>query len=68
MDGKYNGVEVNVHIVTKGDKEWRLMVQDRHYTDSDTVKARFNSLNPMFEQNNRYFLMVPGTELLRVML
>lgn len=49
LTGKFNGVDVNVHIVTNNDKVCRIMVCDANTMDEASIRIRFNVLCKQFK-------------------
>lgn len=54
LDGKFNGVDVNVFIATNKDKVCRIMVCDANSVDERSIQIRFNKLCHQFENNSKY--------------
>lgn len=54
LEGEFNGMDVNVHIVTNGDKVCRIMVCDNNNVDERSIQIRFNRLIQQFEKNPKY--------------
>ena len=54
LEGQFNGSDVNVHIVTNGNKVYRIMVADKTPIDETNIKYRFNKLCKQFENNSKY--------------
>ena len=52
--GEFNGMDVNVYIVTTKKKVSRIMVCDDHHIDEVYIKNRFNILCTQFEKNSQY--------------
>lgn len=44
LTGKFNGMDVNVHIATNNDKVCRIMVCDANTMDETSIRIRFNVL------------------------
>ncbi|WP_289742868.1 hypothetical protein [Muribaculum intestinale] len=57
LEGEFNGMDVNVHIVTNGDKVCRIMVCDANPVDERSIKIRFNNLCRQFKKNPKYMSM-----------
>ena len=57
LEGEFNGVDVNVHIVTNGDKVCRIMVCDANPVDERSIKIRSNNLCRQFKKNPKYMSM-----------
>lgn len=55
LTGKFNGMDVNVHIVTNKDKVCRIMVCDANTMDETSIKIRFNVLCEQFKNNSKYW-------------
>ena len=51
LEGKFNGMDVNIHIATNGDKVCRIMVCDANNVDERSIQIRFNRLIQQFEKN-----------------
>lgn len=54
LDGVFNGMNVNVHVVTNGDKVYRIMLCDVNMVDERSIQIRFNNLCRQFENNPNY--------------
>lgn len=54
LTGKFNGMDVNVHIVTNNDKVCRIMVCDANTMDETSIRIRFNVLCEQFKNNSKY--------------
>lgn len=52
--GKFNGMDVHIHIVTNNDKVCRIMVADANTMDATSIKIRFNLLCEQFNNNPKY--------------
>ena len=62
LEGKFNGMDVNIHIATNGDKVCRIMVCDANNVDERSIQIRFNRLIQQFEKNPKYMSL--GNELI----
>lgn len=54
VDGEFNGVQVNVYVITNKDKVWRIMVCDQAMLTESQVRNRFNTLCQQFLNNDKY--------------
>ena len=54
LTGKFNGMDVNVHIATNNDKVCRIMVCDANTMDEASIRIRFNVLCEQFKSNSKY--------------
>ena len=54
LNGEFNGMDVNVHIATNGEKVCRVMVCDVNSVDESSIKIRFNNLCRQFMKNQKY--------------
>lgn len=54
LNGKFNGIDVNVFIATNNDKVYRIMLCDVNTMDETDIKIRFNILCKQFENNSKY--------------
>lgn len=54
LKGKFNGTDVDVHIVTNNDKVCRIMVCDANTMDEASIRIRFNILCEQFKNNSKY--------------
>lgn len=52
--GKFNGMDVNVHIATNNDKVCRIMVCDVNTMNETDIRFRFNALCEQFKNNSKY--------------
>lgn len=52
--GEFNGIKVNVFVVTNNNKVCRIMVADANTVDEGDIKIRFNNLLRQFQNNKRY--------------
>lgn len=55
LTGRFNGVDVNVHIDTNNGKVCRIMVCDANTIDETSIRIRFNILCEQFTNNSKYF-------------
>ena len=55
LTGKFNGMDVNVHIATNNDKVCRIMVCDANTMDEASIRIRFNVLCEQFKNNSKYY-------------
>ena len=61
LTGKFNGMDVNVYIITNNDKVCRIMVCDANTMDETSIRIRFNTLCEQFENNSKY-CVIPGSD------
>lgn len=54
LEGQFNGKDVYVHVVTNGNKVYRIMVADETPTNESNIKIRFNTLCSQFNKNQNY--------------
>ena len=54
LTGKFNGMDVNVHIVTNNDKVCRIAVYDKNTMNETDIRIRFNALCEQFKNNSKY--------------
>ena len=54
LTGKFNGMDVNVHIATNNDKVCRIMICDANTMDEASIRIRFNVLCEQFKNNSKY--------------
>ena len=54
LTGKFNGMDVNVYIVTNNDKVCRIMVCDINTMNETDIRIRFNVLCEQFKNNSKY--------------
>lgn len=54
LEGEFNGENVRIHIVTQGNKVWRIMVPDKSDRDEAQIRLRFNKLLSQFKNNPKY--------------
>lgn len=66
LTGVFNGMDVNVDIVTNGDKVCRIVVWDTTPVDERSIQIRFNNLCRQFDKNPKYVSlnneMIPDDE------
>lgn len=67
LEGEFNGVEVNLHIVTNNNKVYRIMVAGVNKLSETEVRIRFNNLLKQFNSNKKYF-PIPDTTLAKYMI
>lgn len=61
LTGEFNGYDVNVHIVTRNRKVWRILVSDANTVNEADIRIRFNNLCYQFDKNEKYTTMsLPG--------
>lgn len=54
LSGEFNGIDVNVSVVTNNNKVWRIAVFDAYKSNERDIKIRFNTLCRQFMKNERY--------------
>lgn len=54
LNGRFNGVDVNVYISTENGNVARIMVCDAEMVDETNIKIRFNNLCRQFNNNGKY--------------
>lgn len=52
--GEFNGINVNVYVVTNNNKVCRIMVSDVNNSNATDIKIRFNNLLQQFKQSEKY--------------
>lgn len=62
LEGEFNGMDVALHIVTNGDKVYRIMLCDSNPVDERSIQIRFNNLCKQFGNNSKYISL--GYELI----
>ena len=62
LEGQFNGMEVELHVVTNNDKVCRIMLCDANPVDERSIQIRFNKLCYQFEKNPKYMSL--GNELI----
>lgn len=55
LTGEFNGMDVNVAVVTNNDKVYRIFVQDATSRSEGDIIIRFNNLCRQFKENGKYF-------------
>ena len=64
FEGEFNGVDVEIYIVTNNNKVWRLYLADVNERSEIDIRLRFNKLISQFENNKRYVSYDNETELI----
>lgn len=54
LNGVFNGTDVNVYVVTNGNKVYRIAVLDANGVDERSIQIRFNKLCRQFKNNPKY--------------
>ena len=54
LTGRFNGMDVNVYIVTNNDKVCRIAVYDKNTMNETDIRIRFNVLCEQFKNNSKY--------------
>lgn len=54
LEGEFNGRDVELHVVTNGNKVYRIVVADAGHVDENQIHIRFNTLCRQFEKNPKY--------------
>ena len=52
--GKFNGMDVTIHIITNNGKVCRIAVGDANRIDETGIRIRFNRLCEQFKNNSKY--------------
>ena len=55
LEGRFNGKDVTIGIVTNNNKVYRLAVFDKNYVNESNIKINFNKLCYQFSKNDKYF-------------
>lgn len=58
LTGEFNGMDVNVHIITNNNKVCRIMVCDVNTMNKTNIKIRFNRLCDQFNNNSKYISLL----------
>ena len=58
--GDFNGKKSEIGIVENHDKVYRVVVFDANTYDAGEIRIRFNNLIHQFENNDKYFYIVPN--------
>lgn len=54
LTGEFNGVNVNIYVVTNNNKVCRIMVADTNTRDETDIRIRLNRLCRQFKENKKY--------------
>lgn len=54
LNGEFNGIDVNLYIVTNNNKVCRIMVVDVNTIGETDIKIRYNKLLQQFKNNKNY--------------
>lgn len=55
LEGEFNGVDVNISVVTNNNKVYRIFVADANTTMNEAdIRIRFNNLCEQFKNNKKY--------------
>lgn len=54
LQGEFNGEQVEVSVVTNGNKVWRIAVFDKAARSEQQIKVRYNELCNQFSNNKKY--------------
>lgn len=55
LEGRFNGRDVNLYIVTNNDKVWRIAISDKYILDDAiNIRLRFNKLIDQFDAKDNY--------------
>ena len=54
LRGEFNGLEVDIYVVTTKNKVSRIMVADVNTVDETNIRIRFNNLCEQFADNPKY--------------
>lgn len=57
LEGQFNGQKVDIHVVTNGEKVYRIMVCDANTINESDIKIRFNRLCSQFSNNSNYITL-----------
>jgi hypothetical protein len=52
--GEFNGMDVNIHIITNNNKVCRIVVSDANLVNEASIRIRFNNLCQQFKNNKKY--------------
>ncbi len=62
LQGEFNGMQVDLHIVTQKDKVYRIMVVEQNMFDAPEIKTRYNNLCLQFSRNKRYTIFADSID------
>lgn len=55
MEGEFNGMDVNISVVTNNNKVYRIFISDTNATMNETnIRIKFNTLYQQFKNNKKY--------------
>ena len=54
IEGRFNGKDVTIGIVTNNNKVYRLAVFDKNFVNESDIKINFNNLCNQFSKNDKY--------------
>lgn len=54
LEGEFNGMEVEIAVVTNNNKVYRIFVADKYSVDESQIKIRYNNLYQQFSNNTKY--------------
>ena len=54
LEGEFNGMDVEIAVVTNNNKVYRIFVADKYSVDESQIKIRYNNLCYQFSNNSKY--------------
>ena len=55
LEGEFNGMDVNISVVTNNNKVYRIFISDTNATMNETnIRIKFNTLYQQFKNNKKY--------------
>lgn len=61
LTGEFNGMDVNINVVTNNNKVYRIFVQDATPRGEGDIIIRFNNLCQQFKENGKYICPIDFT-------
>lgn len=67
LEGEFNGVDVNIHIITNKNKVWRIAVIDTYSLDWKNIIPRYNMLLTQFRDKPNTYTQLCCSDEIRVL-
>lgn len=61
FEGEFNGMDVEISVVTNNNKVYRIFIMDKYSTNESQIKIRFNNLCQQFMNNSKYISLMNYT-------
>ena len=65
LDGEFNGMDVEISVVTNNNKVYRIFIMEKYSHDESQIKIRYTNLCQQFMNNSKYISLTDYTILMK---